>query len=770
MSRFNFKNFKFKKTHKELLIDFAIGGVMVGLVIVGVGFLWISSLEIPDLSTFEERRVLQSTKIYDRTNEILLYDLHQDVKRTLVPYEEISRHIKNATVAIEDDTFFEHWGVRPFSIMRAAISNLQGGDLLGGQGGSTITQQVIKNSILVQEKTLTRKIKEAILALRLEQSLTKEQILNHYLNESPYGGTLYGVEEASQSFFGKKAADVSLAQAAYLAALPQAPTRFSPYGNNREALEARKNLVLDKMLQHDFITEEEHKAAKEETVEFLPQATTGIRAPHFVMYIREQLARQYGEEALAERGFRVITTLDYELQAEGEKIVKENALKNEPAFNASNAALVAIDPKSGDILTMVGSRDYFDEEIDGNYNIALADRQPGSSFKPFVYAAAFLKGYTPATTLFDVQTQFSTTCQPNNFTSEDGCYSPVNYDGFFRGPISMRNALAQSLNIPAVKALYLAGVGPSLKIARDAGITTLTDPSRYGLTLVLGGGEVKLLELTGAYGIFANEGKKYPTRSILRIEDSHGVAIEETKPQDEQVLEREVALQISDVLSDNVARTPLYGANSLLNFGDKDVAAKTGTTNDKRDAWIVGYTPNLVVGAWAGNNDNQSMSEISGLIITPLWRQFMDVALAKIDSDSFPEPAAIPSDIKPVLRSNGLAIDATTIAAGLFEGSDTSGTDVVQALYDNTHSILHYVIKDDPRGPYPSNPYADGQYALWEYGVTAWKQQRYGGILNTSSSTDSGNNDDDEDEEDEDEDDNRSSRRSTRGETVGNQQ
>lgn len=729
-------NFKFKKNSKEILIDLAIVGVMLSLVLIGSVFLWISTLEIPDLSTFEERRVLQSTKIYDRTGEILLYDLHQDVKRTLVPYEEISRNIKNASVAIEDDTFFQHMGVRPFAIVRSMINNMSnGGSPFDGAGGSTITQQVIKNSILVQEKTLTRKIKEAILALRLEQALTKEQILNHYLNESPYGGTIYGVEEASQAFFGKKASDVTLAEAAYLAALPQAPTRFSPYGNNREDLETRKNLVLEKMLEHDFITKEEYQAGRDEVVEFLPQAATGIRAPHFVMYIREQIARQYGEEALAERGFRIITTLDYELQAEAEKIVKENALKNEPKFNASNAALVAIDPTTGDILTMVGSRDYFDEEIDGNYNIALADRQPGSSFKPFVYAAAFLKGYTPATTLFDVKTQFSTTCESNNFTSDDGCYSPVNYDGFFRGPISMRNALAQSLNIPAVKTLYLAGVAPSLKIARDAGITTLTDPKRYGLTLVLGGGEVKLLELTGAYGIFANEGRKYPTRSILRIEDSHGVVIEESEPQDQQVLDREVALQISDVLSDNVARTPLYGANSLLNFGNKDVAAKTGTTNDKRDAWIVGYTPTLVVGAWAGNNDNRSMSEISGLIITPLWRQFMDVALAKIESKPFPEPAAIPYDIKPVLRSNGQATDATTIATNLLASSSPTGGDVVQALLDNTHSILHYVIKDDPRGPYPSNPYDDGQYRLWEYGVTAWKQEKYGSIINFGSNT-----------------------------------
>lgn len=724
---------KFKKHFnldwKEILIDLTIGFFVLGLMTVGGVFVWISTLEIPDLSTFEERRILQSTKIYDRTGEILLYDLHQDVKRTIVPYDEISRHIKNATVAIEDDSFFEHLGVRPLAILRAALANARGGDLLGGQGGSTITQQVIKNSILVQEKTITRKIKEAILAFRLEQVLTKEEILSHYLNESPYGGTIYGVEEASQAFFGKHASDVTLAEAAYLAALPQAPTRYSPYGNNRSILEERKNLVLKRMLQHDFITEEEYNEAKDIEVEFLPQANTGIRAPHFVMYIREQLARKFGEEALAERGLRVITTLDYELQAAAEEIVKEKALYNEEAFNAKNGSLIAIDPKSGEILVMVGSRDYFDEEIDGNFNIGLAERQPGSSFKPFVYAAAFVKGYTPATTLFDVQTQFSTACEPDNFTNDasENCYAPNNYDNEFRGAVSMRNALAQSLNIPAVKTLYLTGMSNALKLARDAGITTLTDPKRYGLTLVLGGGEVRLLDMVGAYGVFANEGMKNETSGILRIEDKDGNIIEENKPRNQQVMDREVALQISDVLSDNVARTPLYGSNSLLYFGSRDVAAKTGTTNDYRDAWILGYTPNLVVGAWAGNNDNSSMAKkISGLIITPMWRDFMDVALEKIEDESFPEPSALPSDLKPVLRSNGQVFDAASIAEGLFGSDDISAESIAAALYDNTHSILHYVNKDDPRGPVPTNPASDSQYNLWEYGVKAWKDKIYG--------------------------------------------
>lgn len=753
-----------KQHPRELLIDGLIGIFVLGLVTAGMLFIWVSTLDIPDLSSFEERRILQSTKIYDRTGEILLYDLHQDVKRTIVPYEEISRHIKNATVAIEDDAFFEHHGVRPFSILRSMVENIQaGGGPFSGAGGSTITQQVIKNSILQREKTLTRKIKEAILAIRLEQVLTKEDILGYYLNESPYGGTIYGVEEASLAFFGKPASDVTLAEAAYLASLPQLPTYYSPYGQHTDALEARKNTVLERMLKNNFITEEEYNQALAENVEWRPQVATGIRAPHFVFYVRDYLARKYGEESLAERGFRVVTTLDWELQEAAEKIVHERALGNKETFDAENGALVATDPQTGEVLVMVGSRDYFDEEIDGNFNIALAERQPGSSFKPFVYATAFNKGYTPETVLFDLRTQFSTTCEPDNFTSEDGCYSPVNYDNKFRGPVSLRNALAQSLNIPSVKTLYLAGIGASIKTARDLGITTLTNSAQYGLTLVLGGGEVRLLDMVGAYGVFANEGEKHEVHGILRIEDNHGNVIEEFQDEPERVLDQQVALQISDILSDNVARTPLYGSNSLLYFPGRDVAAKTGTTNDYRDAWIIGYTPNLAVGAWAGNNDNRSMAhQISGLIVTPMWREFMDVALEKRPQEKFSEPAATPSDIKPVLKGVWFDPSAIVTASNNFDDedddSDRDDSDIREADsidtpaldLDNTiasaHSILYYVNKNDPRGPYPDNPSADGQFILWEYSVSAWKA----GILKAALGS-NGNDDRDEDE-DEDED------------------
>ncbi len=733
---------KWLKTHsKELALDAGIGIFILGLVGAGVLLVWISMLDIPDLSSFEDRRIQQSTKIYDRTGEILLYDLHQDVRRTVVPFEEISHHIKNASVAIEDDTFFEHAGVRPLAILRSMINNvLNGGGPFSGAGGSTITQQVIKNSILQHEKTLTRKIKEAILAFRLEQVLTKEEILSHYLNESPYGGTIYGVEEASLSFFGKPASNVTLAESAYLASLPQLPTYYSPYGSHTDDLEKRKNLVLDKMLEHGFITQEEFDAGKSEKVEFKAQVATGIRAPHFVFYVRDFLIEQYGEESLAERGMKVITTLDWELQEKAEEIVKKKALSNEKAFNAENASLIAADPKNGQLLVMVGSRDYFDKEIDGNFNIALAERQPGSSFKPFVYAAAFKKGYTPDTVLFDLKTQFSTNCEPDNFTSEDGCYSPDNYDHKFRGPVSFKNALAQSLNIPAVQTLYLAGIVPSIKLARDLGITTLTNANQYGLTLVLGGGEVKLLEMVGAYGAFANGGDRVALERIIRIEDASGNILYEPTGETRHVLDTNITLQISDILSDNVARTPLYGANSTLHFPGRDVAAKTGTTNDKRDTWILGYTPNLVVGAWAGNNDNSSMSEISGLVVTPMWREFMDVALPKFPTETFAEPPRTNDTEKPVLR--GIWFDPVEL---LTTTDDTQNGDPLslESAVRGAHSILYFLDKDDPTGSTPPN-HRDPQFVYWEYPISLWKTSLLNETANKKTPESDRNNDEDD--------------------------
>ncbi len=733
----------FKKHWGDILIDSIIVLFVGTLLVISGLFIWISTLEIPDLSSFEDRRVLQTTKIFDRTGEVLLYDLNEDVRRTIIPFEEISRHIKNATLAIEDERFYSHRGIDIRAIIRSAVVNIQRGDLLGGQGGSTITQQVIKNSVLQREKKLTRKIKEAILAIKLERVLSKDDIFAVYLNESPYGGTIYGVEEASQAFFGKSARDVTLAEAAYLAALPQAPTFLSPYGNNREALEARKRTVLERMVFNQQITEEEKNEALTEEVEFKPANLTGIKAPHFVMYIREKLVEMYGEEALAEQGFRVITTLDYELQEEAERIVAEYGEKNIERFRATNAGLVAADPQTGDVLVMVGSRGYFNEDIDGNFNIALARRQPGSAIKPFAYAAAFDKGYLPNTIVFDTRTQFSPLCDPWSTSSESPCYSPNNYNNQFVGPISLRNALAQSLNIPAVKVLYLAGVQNTLKLGADMGLTTLNDPERYGLTVVLGGGEVRLLDMTHAYGVFANEGVKAEPRSILRIEDNRGNIVYESNVETRQVINRNVALMISDVLNDRVARIPLWGNSGMVDFPGRDVASKTGSTNNLRDAWLMGYTPNFVAGAWVGNNNNTPMGGgLSGLIVTPMWKEFMLFALEKRENTRFPQPTIDLTSVKPIIR--GEYVDANFIHQQI-QASNPSPDENVQldinSLTANIHNILHFVDRNNPRGPYPQNPSNDPQYRNWEWAVQQWKTATYSALLpETSPSDDSEQN------------------------------
>lgn len=738
------KRFSLKRGHKEIAIDVLIFGFAGAILLVAAVIVWLATLEIPDLSSFEERRVLQSTKIYDRTGEVMLYDLHQDVRRTVVPFDQISPSVKNATVAIEDDQFYNHIGIDVKAILRAAISNVQDGEL--GQGGSTITQQVIKNSVLQREKTFTRKAKEAILALKLEQLKTKDEILEIYLNESPYGGTIYGVEEAARAFFNTSSNELTVGESAYLAAIPQAPTYLSPYGNNRDALDARQKLVIERMRENGYITVDEYEAAKIEVVEFEPQIVSGIKAPHFVMFIREQLAEKYGEEALAERGLKVVTSLDWELQQEAERIVAEKAEINTEKFSASNAGLVATDPKTGDLLVMVGSRDYFNEEVDGNFNLALANRQPGSSIKPFIYAQAFKEGYLPTTTLFDVKTQFSTNCEPWDTSNELPCYSPNNHNNQTSGPVSMRNALAQSMNIPAVKTLYLVGINDALKLAADMGITTLGNPDRYGLTLVLGGGEVKLLDMTYAYGVFANKGVRAAPRSILRIEDTQGNIIEEVAVNEERVIDENTTNMISDILSDNVARTPLWGSNNLLRFDDYDVAGKSGSTNNFRDAWIMGYAPNIAVGAWAGNNDNSPMRGLSGLITTPMWREFMDVALAKMEKETFTQPY-IPTDVKPVLAGN--YVDASMFIAAAASSSEQSALQF-NDIYNSIHNILHYVNKNDPRGPYPTNPQSDGQYALWEYGVQNWKEATFGSYAPSTTTATSSDEDIVEEEEEED--------------------
>lgn len=700
--------------------------------IIGITIIWLSSLRVPDFRSFEDRKVINSTKIYDRTGEILLYDIHQDVKRTNVSFDSMGSNIKNATVAVEDAEFYNHKGIRITSILRATIwAKLTGKKVTGA---STITQQLVKNTLLNSQQTIGRKIKEWVLAIKIDQSMPKEKILEYYLNESPYGGNIYGIEEASKTYFAKTAQDLTLAEAAYLAAMPQSPTTLSPYGKNKAKLDERKNFVLFRMKEVGFITEEEYNKAKNEIITFQPQAIGGIKAPHFVFFIKDYLEQKYGASVVEQGGLKVITTLDYNLQEKGEQIVKEGALQNEKDWNGENAGLVAIDPKTGQIVTMVGSRDYFDKNIDGNYNIATAHRQPGSSFKPFIYATAFNKGFTPNSVLFDLPTEFSTTCdaygKPLPGHSKSNCYKPDNYDGKFRGPISLRNALGQSINIPAVKLFYLVGLSDALKTAEDMGISTLTDINRYGLTLVIGGGEVSLLDMTSAYGVFANNGIRNPYTGILKIEDMNGKVLEEFSQKPQEVLPKNTALIISDILSDNVARTPTFGANSVLNISGKDIAVKTGTTNSNKDAWTIGYTPSVSVGVWAGNNDNTPMKKGGSAVAGPIWNKFINEALKILPDEKFEKPN-IENDsekLKPVLRGLWQGNEHFFIdkISGKLASEFTPNETKQEKVITNVHSILYWINRDDILGPPPVNPQDNSQFNHWEIPVQNWWAQNKG--------------------------------------------
>lgn len=738
-----------RRPSKQHLKSAVIVLLSAALICAGLLALWVATLPIPDLNSFGNRQVVESTKIYDRTGTVLLYDTGSNIKRTNIPLSDVSPFIQQATIAIEDSNFYHNSGIEPLSIIRAVLANIVSGDY--GQGASTITQQVIKNSLLTQDKTITRKIKEWVLAIKLTNMMSKDQILQAYFNETSYGGTTYGIEEATQRFFGKPAKNVTIAEAAYMAAIPQAPSYYSPYGSHTDGLDARQKLVLARMKNLGMISDAEYKDALKEKVKFSASGAGGIRAPHFVMYVRDYLTQKYGEDVMRGGGLKVITTIDYDMQKKAEEVVATFSPSLLSNFNASNTAMVAIDPKTGDILTMVGSKDYFDDSIDGNYNIALAKRQPGSTFKPFVYATLFNKGYTPETVLFDAETEFSTECTvdgkpkdpnapfnksadpttgfsteatANTFSSSTPCYSPGEYDNIFEGPLTIRKALAQSRNVPAVKALYLAGIGNSIQTAQAMGITSLSDPNRYGLTLVLGGGEVSLLDLTSAYGVFANDGVRNPYRSVLEIDDNKGNVLEKATLNPSQVIPAEASRQISSILSDTNVRM-----NSLKPIAEsvgRQVAIKTGTTNDYRDVWTVGYTPDLVVGAWAGNNSNAPMQHnVAGLIISPLWGAFMSQVARNFPPSNFITPPAPYTEGKPVLHGvwqGGSSYWIDSIS-GKLATQYTPVETKKEVVSNNVHTILYWLNKNDPRGPAPADPTQDSQFQYWEYGVRNWVNQ-----------------------------------------------
>lgn len=742
-----------KRKKRWLKKSLAILGylILAGLVVLAILFIYFSK-DLPDPSRISERQIAQSTKIYDRTGKILLYDVHGEEKRTIVGLDQVSKYLTQATIATEDANFYEHFGLDFKGIGRAILGVLTGNRSAGG--GSTITQQFIKKSFFTDERSYSRKIKEWILALELEAKYSKDEILGFYLNQIPYGSNAYGAEAAAQTFFAKSAKDLSLAESALLAALPKAPTYYSPFGSHPEDLKARQEYVLDRMQKVGFIKPDEAATAKAEKLAFSKERQ-GIKAPHFVMYVKEYLVEKYGEEILQRGGLKVYTTLDWDLQEAGQKIVEESAAANQKKYGAYNAALVAIDPKTGQILAMVGSKDYFGDPLpegcdpgkdcrfEPNVNVAIRDRQPGSSFKPFAYALAFKKGFLPETTLFDLKTEFNPACPPDaNSQTFNGqrCYNPQNYDGNFRGPVSMRQALAQSLNIPAVKTLYLAGIPQTIALSQEMGVTTLKSRDLYGLALVLGGGEVKLIDETAAFGVFAADGIKNEKTAILKIEGEDAKVLEESKPKPVKVLEPQIARLISDVLSDNQARAPVFGIASPLHLKERPAAVKTGTTQEYRDAWTVGYTPSLTVGVWAGNNDNKPMQKAgAGLYAAaPIWNAFMKKAyelkaddqppltvnsfLLPKEPEQFQKPEPI-QDPKPALSGQTFAQKTVKIdkTSGKLATNLTPPEFIEEKTFQDIRSILYYLDKNDPLKEFSSQT-NDPQFLNWDVPIQAWAQ------------------------------------------------
>jgi 1A family penicillin-binding protein len=562
----------------------------------------------------------QSSRIYDRKGE-LLYTIFTNENRTQIPLEEIPKEVQNATISIEDKDFYRHGAVDLRGIARAVVANASGKPT---QGGSTLTQQLIKNSLLSPEQTIQRKLKEVVLAFATEILYSKPQIMEMYLNQIPYGGTAYGIEAAAQTYFGKNAKNLTLAESALLAGLPEAPSVYSPFGSRPELAEQRQKLVLQKMYEQGYISQGEMERAKNEKLVY-KNISNDIKAPHFVLYVKDLLTEKYGAKFVEQGGLEVKTSLDLEIQEFAELAVASEVARLRFA-RVSNGAAVVTNPSNGDVLAMVGSKNYFDDTIDGNVNITLALRQPGSSIKPINYAVGLANGYTAATIFIDKQTCFPSPGQAP--------YCPRNYDGKFHGVVSMRDSLGNSLNIPAVKMLKLNTVPTMLATASAMGLSTLNDPSRYGLSLTLGGGEVRMIDMATAFGVFANKGYRVDINPILEIKDRTGKVIEKKENKSpifgKKVLDEEVAFIISDILADNNARAMAFGTRSELVIPNKTVSVKTGTTNDYRDNWTIGYTPNFLVTTWVGNNDNTPMGGVvSGVTgAAPIWNEIMTYVLS----------------------------------------------------------------------------------------------------------------------------------------------
>jgi len=634
------KILKNKKKSKKFFFKKCLILGLILLVIALIIFYFVS--EVPNPTKLSTNDYPQSSQILDRKGR-LLFEIYSEKRRTSVEISEIPDVLKKATLAIEDVNFYKHNGFDIKGILRGLFRTIFQGRL---QGGSTLTQQLVKNALLTQERTISRKIKEAILTVATEILYDKDQILEMYFNQTPYGGTLWGAQSAAKGIFNKNVKNLNLAEAALIAGLPGSPTKYNPF-SHPEAAKARQEMVLTRMNEVGFISKEEMEKAKEEKLNYYLNKT-GILAPHFVFYVKEQLTEKYGLKKLNEGGLKITTTLDLDIQKLSETIVASEVAKLKKS-NVTNGAALITDPGSGQILAMVGSIDYFSNDIDGKYNVTTALRQPGSSIKPLNYATGLeLGNITAASIVDDNQTCFQQINQKP--------YCPTNYGNSYYGLQTIRNSLANSLNIGAVKVLKLNGVETFIASASAMGLTTFKDPANYGYSLTLGGGEVYMTDMTTAYGVLANMGVKQNLTPILKIEDKYGKTLEEFKENPgERILSRETSFIIQNILSDDGARSMVFGAGSLLNIKKHpEVAVKTGTTNDLRDNWTYGYTSDYVVGTWVGNNDNSKMrgvvSGISGA--APIWNKIM----TEILKDKTVK--------KPVMPTNIIGISVCNLSGG----------------------------------------------------------------------------------------------------------
>lgn len=712
------KLLSWKRVRGILLALLGIG--VIGVFSFTLFLVWVSR-DLPNPDTLSSQNIPQSTKIYDRTGTQLLYELHGDENRTLVPIEEIPKIMQHATIAIEDRQFYQHHGVYWKGVIRAVVANITNFEF--AQGASTLTQQFVKNAVLSNDKTAMRKAKELVLALQIERTFTKDKILQLYLNEIPYGPTIYGIQSASQSYFGKHVKDLSLDEAALLAAIPQAPDLYSPYGtgtrgDNRPRLVVRQRYILDVMAEENYITKEQAEQAKaiDTLAKLKPKSFSAIKAPHFVMFVRQQLVDTYGLKRVEEGGLKVITTLDWEKQQIAETEVTKGVEARGKTYKFTNGALISIDPKTGQVLAMVGSKDFFDNTIDGQVNVTLRSRQPGSSFKPIVYSLAFARGYLPQTQVWDVNTVFKT---------EVGNYEPKNYDLRERGPLTLRSALANSFNTPAVKLLYLVGLGRVLDYTDKLGYTTLSERGRFGLSFALGSGEVKPIEHASTFATFANDGVRMPVSEILKVEDNDGTILQEWKSSEgTRVLDSQAARLLSSVMSDTQARALVFStaARGHLSLPDRPVAAKTGTTNDFNDAWTVGYTPNLATVVWVGNSNGAQMSRGAdgSVIAAPIWGAYMKQATKNMPIERF-QPPTEPTTNNAALLGTAFMQQVKIVKGTNFLATDLTPPDMTEMrTYYQPHEILYYLDKDDPTGPAPTNPAQDPQFENWEHAVQIW--------------------------------------------------